>query len=98
MYNWGSGLCSLAKAKQGKAAEKLYKKAFDKYQKAYYHGGRSYNLACLYALTKQKANALKYLDIALSRSEMTVSFVETDEDWKNYYEDQDFNELLDKYR
>ena len=34
LYNWGTGLGILAKAKKGKEAEELYKEAFDKFKKA----------------------------------------------------------------
>lgn len=57
-----------------------------------------YNLACLYAIRNQKVEALKYLDIALSRKEITVDFVEQDEDWKNLRNDPDFQDLLSRYK
>lgn len=76
----------------------MYEKAFDKYKKAVEYGGRSYNLACMYALKKEKENALTYLNISLSKTEINVDFVEKDEDWKEYFEDIDFIKLLDTYK
>ena len=96
--NWGLALVELAKTKSGNEAEKLYKEAFEKYNLAIKHGGESYNLACLYAIRNQKAEALKYLERTLSRKEITVDFVEQDEDWKNLHNDPDFQDLLSHYK
>ena len=95
--NWGLALVELAKTKSGNEAEKLYKEACEKYNLAIKHGGKSYNLACLYAIRNQKAEALKYLEQTLARNEFTVDFVEQDEDWKNLRNDPDFQDLLSRY-
>lgn len=97
-YNWGIALVKLAKTKSGNKAEELYKEAFEKYNLAIKHGGESYNLACLYAIRNQKAEALKYLERTLSRKEITVDFVEQDEDWKELRNDPDFQDLLSRYK
>lgn len=97
-HNWGNALVKLAKTKSGSEAEELYKEAFEKYNLAIKHGGESYNLACLYAIRNQKAEALKYLERTLSRKEITVNFVEQDEDWKNLRNDPDFQDLLSRYK
>ena len=94
--NWGLALVELANTKSGNEAEKLYKEAIEKYNLAIKHGGISYNLACLYAIRNQKAEALKYLDFALSRNEVTINFVE--ERWKNLRNDPDFQDLLSRYK
>jgi len=94
--NWGLALVELAKTKSGNKAEELHKEAIEKYNEAIKHGGKSYNLACLYAIRNQKAEALKYLDIALSRNEVTINFVE--ERWKNLRNDPDFQDLLSRYK
>ena len=96
--NWGLALMELAKTKSGSEAEKLYEEALEKYKLVVKYGGDTYNLACLYAIRNQKAEALKYLDIALSRNEYTVEFVEQDEDWKNLRNDPDFQHLLSRYK
>jgi len=96
--NWGTDLGNLAKTREGKEADELYKEAFDKFQKAIKYGASSYNLSCIYALKGEKDNALKYLDISLSNNEIDVVFVENDEDWKDYLEDDDFIELLNNYK
>ena len=96
--NWGLALVELAKTKSGNKAEELYTKAFEKYNEAIKHGGKSYNLACLCAIRNQKAEALKYLERTLSRKEITIDFVEQDEDWKNLRNDPDFQDLLSRYK
>lgn len=96
--NWGIALMDLAKTKSGSEAEKLYQEAFKKYNLAIKYGGNSYNLACLYAIRNQKAEALKYLEQTLSRKEITIDFVEQDEDWKNLRNDPDFQHLLSRYK
>ena len=96
--NWGVALMDLAKTKSGNEAEELYKEAFEKYNEAIKYGGNSYNLACLYAIRNQKAEALKYLEQTLARNEITVDFVEQDEDWKNLRNDPDFQDLLSRYK
>ena len=58
--------------------------------------GKSYNLACAYAMKKDKGNALRYLSEALNNKEIKVSFVEDDEDWKFYKNDKEFINLLNK--
>ena len=88
----------LAKTKSGSEAEKLYQEAFKKYNLAIKHGGKSYNLACLFAIRNQKAEALKYLEQTLARKEITIDFVEQDEDWKNLRNDPDFQDLLSRYK
>ena len=97
-YNWGNALSDLAKTKSGSEAEELHKEAFKKYNLAIKHGGDAYNLACLYAIRNQKAEALKYLEQTLARNEITVDFVEQDEDWKNLRNDPDFQDLLSRYK
>ncbi|WP_315570949.1 SIR2 family protein [Alloprevotella tannerae] len=97
-YNWGYALMAQAKTKSGKEAEELYEDAFEKYNLALKYGGGAYNLACLYAIRNQKAEALKYLEQTLARNEITVDFVEQDEDWKNLRNDPDFQDLLSRYK
>ena len=96
--NWGIALMDLAKTKSGSEAEKLYQEAFKKYNLAIKHGGKSYNLACLYAIRNQKAEALKYLEQTLARNEITVDFVEQDKDWEEFRNDPDFQHLLSRYK
>ena len=97
-YYWGIALKELAKTKSGNEAETLYKEVLEKYNLAIKYGGKSYNLACHYAIRNQKAEALKYLEHTLARNEITVDFVEQDEDWKNLRNDPDFQNLLSRYK
>ena len=96
--NWGLALVELAKTKSGSEAEELHKEAIEKYNEAIKHGGESYNLACLYAIRNQKAEALKYLEHTLARNEITIDFVEQDEDWEELRNDPDFQDLLSRYK
>ena len=97
--NWGVALMELAQTKSGSEAERLYDKAFEKFQQAIEYGGDSfYNLACLYVLRNRKEEALKYLDHALSRGEVSVKLVEEDNDWNSLRDDPDFKSLLSQYK
>jgi tetratricopeptide (TPR) repeat protein len=98
LYNWGTYLGNLAQTKEGKEAEELYNQAFEKFQKAIEYGASSYNLSCILALQGELGKALKYLEISLSKNEVDVAFVENDEDWINYLEDQEFLNLLNKFK
>lgn len=93
--NWGSAICELAKLKNDKT---LFEEVIEKSHKAYELSGKSYNLACGYALIQDKANALMFLENALKNKEETIDYIERDEDWDTYRDDPDFIALLDKYR
>ena len=95
---WGLALVELAKTKSGSEAEELLNEAIKKFQQAVEYGGDAYHLANLYGLIGKKAEALKYLDIALSRNEITINFVEQDEDWEEFRNDPDFQNLLSRYK
>tara|TARA_R110002050_G_scaffold37907_3_gene93861 strand:+ start:20618 stop:22960 length:2343 start_codon:yes stop_codon:yes gene_type:complete len=95
--NWGTVLGKLAQIKEDKEKEALYLQAFEKFQKAIDNGGSCYNLSCLYALKNMKKEAFKYLDLALSKQEITTEFIKEDDDWKNFHDDKNFIALLNKY-
>ncbi len=92
--NWGNAISDLAKLKNDEA---LYRESLEKLNKAVELGSSTYNLACVYALKKEKNNALKYLENSLIKKEITVEFVEKDEDWEAFKNDLEFIGLLDKY-
>ena len=96
--NWGTYLGNLAQTKHGKEAEDLYRQAFEKFQQAVDCGGKSYNFACLLALKGAKEKAFDLLDLSLSKKEISVSFVEDDQDWKEYYHDDGFTSIIAKYK
>ncbi len=96
--NWGTGLINLAKTKKGKEAEDLYQLAFEKCRKTVDLGGHSYNLACCHALRGTKEEALKYLTQCLERKEISPDFVLEDEDWKAYWSDKDFTDLIHRFK
>ncbi|PIK17803.1 SIR2 family protein [Prevotella intermedia] len=92
--NWGMALSGLAQLKSDSEAEKLYNEAFEKFQQGIKNGGRSYNLACLYAIRNKKEKALKYLEHSLSRHDVSVEIVEKDKDWDGFRDDSDFKRIL----
>ena len=92
--NWGNALSELAQTKSGVEAEKLYNEAFEKFQQGIKNGGRSYNLACLYAVRNKKEEALEYLERSLSRSEVSVEMVEKDKRWDGLRDDSGFKRIL----
>lgn len=61
-------------------------------------GADIYDLACAYALLKNKAEALSYLDKSLIRQEQTVEFILDDDDWTEYLDDADFKAIIAKYK
>ena len=97
-YKWGNAIIALAKTKSDSEAKELFNEAIKKFQQAVEYGGEAYNLACLYGIIDKKAEALKYLDIAFLRSEITIEFVEEDEYWEELRNDPDFQHLLSRYK
>ena len=96
-YNWGNALIYLAQIKSDSEAENLYDEAIEKYLQAIEYGGDSfYNLACLYVLRNRKEEALKYLDHALSRGEVSVEILESRWIWLR--DDPDFKCLLSRHK
>ena len=96
--NWGTALIYLAQIKSDSEAEELCDEAIEKYQQAIQYGGdpSTYILACLYALRNRKEDALKYLDLALSRGEVSVEILESRWIWLR--DDLDFKRLLSQYK
>ncbi|MDK2065319.1 TPR end-of-group domain-containing protein [Aliarcobacter butzleri] len=94
-YNWGVSLYNLAKAKNDD--ENLYNQAFEKLNKAIELGSGVYNLACFHSIRKNKKEALELLEKALKNKEEETSYVQKDEDWDNFKEDEDFKKLIKKY-
>ena len=59
---------------------------------------KSYNLACSYALAKNKKEALNYLEESLKNKATEIDYIIKDEDWKDYLLDKDFIDLIEKYK
>ena len=53
-----------------------------------------YNLACTFALLNQKKEALHWLKEALQKGQLSLQYVEEDNDWVSLKEDADFKALL----
>jgi len=70
----------------------------EKLEESIKHGGKHYNLACLHALANNKPEALRLLDISLENKEQSIDFVLADEDWKNFLDDDDFKDLIQKHQ
>jgi tetratricopeptide (TPR) repeat protein len=96
-FNWGTDLLNLAKTKKDAEAEALYLQALDKCQKAAELGGSCYNLACTYALMRDKDNALLYLTRSLENKQIETGFVTGDTDWTGFLDDEDFKTVIDRY-
>ncbi|MCR1816725.1 TPR end-of-group domain-containing protein [Aliarcobacter butzleri] len=95
-YNWGVALYNLAKLRNDNEA--LYNEALKKLTKAIELGSGVYNLACFYSIRKNRKEALELLEKALENKEIKADYVEKDEDWDNFKEDEDFKKLIEKYR
>ena len=93
-YNWGYAIMELAKLKNDMI---FFEQCFEKLNKAVELGGRSYNLACAYAVKKDKNKALEILENSLKKNEIETSFVERDDDWNTFLDDSDFIALMKKY-
>jgi NAD-specific glutamate dehydrogenase len=53
----------------------------------------------MYKIIKgEKENAIKYLDLSLSNSEVNIEIVKKDNDWVTYIKDEEFNKLLNKHK
>lgn len=95
-YNLGHRFLNLAKLKNNDKT--LLNESIEILMKAFKLGENAYNLACAYALIEDKPNALKFLEHSLANKKINTEYVYSDEDWKEYLTDSDFNALIDKYR
>ena len=96
-YNWGTDLANLAKTKTDEQKEEIHILAFEKLKKGIEHGGRHYNLACLYALTKNKDKTIQHLRESLNRKEKTIQHILENSDFRTYLEDKEFKAIIEKY-
>lgn len=96
---WGKVLRYRAETEGRKTEkEKLYQQAMEKFLKEVELGGECYNLACLYALLKNKKSALQYLEQSLNKKEESIDFVFQDEDWNDFLQDPEFLKVIEKYK
>ncbi|PHR70057.1 MAG: hypothetical protein COA67_09010 [Lutibacter sp.] len=93
-YNYGTAILDLAKLTLDK---EMFKKSMLFLEKGYKLGGEGYNLACAYAMMKDKENALKYLQESLEEEQITTAKVLADDDWKEYLEDKDFIKIIESH-
>ena len=96
--SWGTFLRDFARTKTGEEADELRQEALRKYQKASQYSGLSYNLACWYAESGSKQEALSYLDTSLAKKEISTDFVLEDKDWKHLLNDAEFKAIIKRYR
>lgn len=94
LNNWGFFLTVQAKTKEQQEADELYNKALEKYKEAAKINPKSYNLACIYALKREREKAFKYLRDSLKDKEQEASSIRKDEDWEGYLNDKEFIALL----
>lgn len=78
--------------------EEIMTQILNKAHRSYDLGGNPYNLSCAYILLNDKYLAFKYLKEVLERKLVSVKFIETDSDWKNYSDDTELETLLSKYK
>jgi len=94
---WSACLILYSKQFMGDKAIEILLNAREKAKISFEMHNLSYNLACTYALMNKKQEALEYLKISLDEEEESINSVHEDDDWKDYLEDKDFIELLEKY-
>jgi tetratricopeptide (TPR) repeat protein len=95
-HNWGFSLYYMAKLKNYDVS--ILKEALEKFQLVYKVNKKAYSLACIYALLRDKENALKYLKETMENKDVTPDFVLADTDWKEYLSDKEFIELVMNYK
>jgi tetratricopeptide (TPR) repeat protein len=95
--NWCTALASYASLLTEEKRLQILSDAKEKGEKSRDLGGSVYNLSCVHALLKEKQQALEYLEESL-RKDINVEHVVTDEDWKEYYQDEDFKKIIEKYK
>ena len=62
------------------------------------HCGENYNFGCYNALMRKKTEALRLLELSLQKQEVSKEFVLKDEDWKYYFDDKDFKNIIENKR
>ena len=95
-FNWGAALSNFGRTKTEPEATTVYMQALEKLEKTDM-SEQNYIRACLYALIKDKKNALKYLKIGLKNGETQANAVTNDPDWGHYANDKDFQKILKQY-
>lgn len=75
----------------------LLELAFEKASKAHILNGQVYNLACVYALRREKSRALFYLNASLKNNEISKKHILEDKDWEFFLEDPAFVEIISLY-
>ena len=98
-YNWGSSLMKIGIETTDKIQRnEIYQEAEKVLLKGINIGSQYYNLACSYAIQNKRNEALKYLEITLKNNEVTTQYIFDDDDWTLFKNDQDFLNLLEKYK
>lgn len=77
---------------------KVLLEALEKSEKNYLLGANPYNLSCIYSMLGDKENALKYLKETLEKELIQIEYINDDNDWDNFKNDQDFIDLLSLYK
>jgi tetratricopeptide (TPR) repeat protein len=95
--NLSNQLIRVAKRVNEKERIKYLNEAIEISKTGIIWGKAAYNLACCYALLKNKALAFDLLENVLKKNEISIKHVLADDDWKDYWEDDEFKELIKKY-
>ncbi|KAA6320675.1 hypothetical protein EZS27_029581 [termite gut metagenome] len=97
--NWGNALMQLAKFENNLDSRKQEIEALLLKANEIRRGASSYNLACLYTLTREEEKAFQDLeeDLECNKGIRGRDFIENDADFATLKENPRFRQLLDKY-
>lgn len=96
--NLSNVLIEISKTLPVDQQRKYLSKAEDAAKKAVERGRPPYNLACIYSILKQKQKALKNLEESLKTKIIDANYVINDKDWQDYLNDDDFKNLIAKFK
>lgn len=96
-YNWGNAIIEQARNKTGSKQKQLFLEAERVLLTGVGLEGSTYNLACLYALSGRKNEALRFLEVSLKKGAISLDHIHEDEDWQHYRTDPDFMDLLSRH-
>ena len=98
LNNWSAAIIELANIKGSFYGYKTSLESILKKAEQIKPGSGSYNLVCLYAMTKDNTKALVWFEKALKLGDTSRKHIESDTDLDNIRHEPKFKELLDKYR
>ncbi|KIA98527.1 hypothetical protein OA93_08475 [Flavobacterium sp. KMS] len=94
LEKWGTILAEYAKLKN---KPELLDDSLKLLNTAVNLGGKSYNLACIYALLNDKLNSFALLEKSLKNKEIPLEHVKQDTDWDLLKNNRDFQRIISNY-